>query len=303
MAMIALAAQLALEVGSVVYSMLNRPQQNQAGPVIGQISTSANGAPIPFGYGTNRIPGQIIWSGGITFKKHNVSEGGIFGIGGATVTYYSYFCSFAAAFGEGPMCLKRVWADTKIIYIAPGITSSEYPAEDFPAWSSSALYNPGNIVSYQGQVYQALIANTNVTPGTATVTTWQLISDYQPWSSTIQYNAGDVVAYPNIGGAIYVAQASNLNINPTSGNTTTVNGQTVPYWVPLAKAYPQPTIYPGDELQLPDPTIQADETASYTPGYRGVGYAVWENFPLLNFGNRLPNIRGEVQYMKVRNIL
>jgi hypothetical protein len=53
-----------------------------------------------------------------------------------------------------------------------------------------------------------------------------------------------------------------------------------------------PKIYPGSTTQLPDPTIQADRGINFTPGYRGRCYIVYENFPLADFGNRLPNIRG-----------
>ena len=249
MAMIALVAvQVALDVGAVVYSILNRPKNPTANPVIGQISTSANGAPIPFGYGTARVGGQVIWSSGISFTKNTESAKG-----GPSVTYYNYFCNFAVAWGEGPLTVNRVWADTKLIWIAPGLTS-QYPTQDFDAWSSTQLYNPGNVVSFGGQIYQALITNTNVEPDTS-ITTWQLISDYPPWNSGVNYSVGDVVTYA--GSTLWVAQAPSLDIVPGGGDTTDVNGSTVAYWAPLSSAYAQPTHYPGDELQLPDPTIQS----------------------------------------------
>lgn len=53
-----------------------------------------------------------------------------------------------------------------------------------------------------------------------------------------------------------------------------------------------PTIYPGSTTQLPDPSIQADKGINGTPAFRGRCYIVYENFPLADFGNRLPNIRG-----------
>jgi hypothetical protein len=34
-----------------------------------QVSSSADGAPIPFGYGMMRYAGQVIWSSGITYKR------------------------------------------------------------------------------------------------------------------------------------------------------------------------------------------------------------------------------------------
>src|SRR5579859_3274820 len=191
MAQIAIIA--AIEVGTMIYRLLNRPKTHTAAPVIDMVSTSANGSPIPIGYGTVRVGAQIIWSSGIDFKKRNQSSKG-----GPTQTYYNYFVSFAAAIGEGPMCFKRIWGDSKLIYVDPGLSKSEYPAEDFPAWDTTVLYNPGNIVSYLGQVYEALIVSTGVTQGTSG-TTWQLISDYPPWDPGVNYSTGDVVTYPTGG--------------------------------------------------------------------------------------------------------
>lgn len=56
--------------------------------------------------------------------------------------------------------------------------------------------------------------------------------------------------------------------------------------------------YPGDEEQMPDSLIVADKGEGNVPGYRGTCYLVFENLPLTNFGNRLPNITCEV--VKVR---
>jgi hypothetical protein len=283
-------AAVAIEAGTLIYSLLHRAPQ--AAPIVGQISSSANGSPIPFGYGTVRIAGEIIWSTGISFTTHSQS-----GKGGPI--FYDFFASFAVALGEGPLWVSRIWADTHLIYVDPGTTTSEYPVQDFPPWSATTLYNPDNVVGYNGQVYQALVVNTGVTPG-SDPTKWQLISDYPQWSNSVDYNSGDVVLNS---GTLWVANASSLNEVPGNGDTTTVNGETVPYWVPLAAAYPQPTFYPGDEAQLPDPTIQAVEGLAFTPAYRGVGYCVFENLPLTKFGNRVPNLRAEVKYLKAQNVL
>jgi hypothetical protein len=67
--------------------------------------------------------------------------------------------------------------------------------------------------------------------------------------------------------------------------------------------YGAPTIYPGDELQMPDPLIQASESVAATPAYRGLGYFVYDKLPLASFGNRIPNLRAEVHYTKTVNIL
>lgn len=48
--------------------------------------------------------------------------------------------------------------------------------------------------------------------------------------------------------------------------------------------------YAGDEAQLPDSIMEAAEGAGNVPGYRGLCYLLFDNLPLHNYGNRLPNI-------------
>lgn len=55
-----------------------------------------------------------------------------------------------------------------------------------------------------------------------------------------------------------------------------------------------PTIYPGNQTQLPNSTIQAAEGINSTPAFRNTCYIVYTDLPLSSFGNRLPNIRGEI---------
>ncbi|MCL1629896.1 glycoside hydrolase/phage tail family protein [Roseibaca sp. V10] len=52
--------------------------------------------------------------------------------------------------------------------------------------------------------------------------------------------------------------------------------------------------YPGDEEQDPDPFIAAKMGAASTPAYRGTAYVVFEELPLRNFGNRIPQLTFEV---------
>ncbi len=53
-------------------------------------------------------------------------------------------------------------------------------------------------------------------------------------------------------------------------------------------------IYKGSETQLPDPLIESYEGVGETPAYRGLAYVVIEDFPLADFGNRIPNFTFEV---------
>lgn len=53
-------------------------------------------------------------------------------------------------------------------------------------------------------------------------------------------------------------------------------------------------IYKGTETQLPDPLIESYEGVGATPAYRGLAYVVIEDFPMADFGNRIPNFTFEV---------
>lgn len=54
-------------------------------------------------------------------------------------------------------------------------------------------------------------------------------------------------------------------------------------------------IYKGDESQLPDPLIESQLGVGNAPAYRGQAYVVFQDFPLAEFGNHLPNFNFEVK--------
>lgn len=54
-------------------------------------------------------------------------------------------------------------------------------------------------------------------------------------------------------------------------------------------------LYKGTETQNPDSFIESFEGSGKTPAYRGVAYVVIEDFPLGDFGNRIPNFTFEVR--------
>jgi hypothetical protein len=53
--------------------------------------------------------------------------------------------------------------------------------------------------------------------------------------------------------------------------------------------------YPGEEAQDADPLIAAAEGLGMTPAYRGGAYAVFEDFQLADYGNRIPSLTFEVE--------
>lgn len=54
------------------------------------------------------------------------------------------------------------------------------------------------------------------------------------------------------------------------------------------------SVYKGSADQLPDPVIEAIEGAGKVPAYRGTAYVVFEDMPLEQFGNRVPQFSFEV---------
>ena len=54
------------------------------------------------------------------------------------------------------------------------------------------------------------------------------------------------------------------------------------------------TIYLGTEVQTPSSVIEADKGVGNVPAHRGLAYIVFENLPLADYGNALPNLEFEV---------
>ena len=109
-------------VGSTMFSVKNR--QSYEGPRLDdlRVQTSAYGVPIPDVFGTARISGNLIWTGGIVEHVNTYSydtaggKGGGGGGGGTeTSTWYTYTASFAVMLCEGEISgLGRIWMDSQI---------------------------------------------------------------------------------------------------------------------------------------------------------------------------------------------
>jgi hypothetical protein len=53
-------------------------------------------------------------------------------------------------------------------------------------------------------------------------------------------------------------------------------------------------VYTGTETQTPSSVIEADKGVGNVPAHRGLAYIVFENLPLADYGNALPNLEFEV---------
>jgi len=56
--------------------------------------------------------------------------------------------------------------------------------------------------------------------------------------------------------------------------------------------------HPGGETQLPDPLIEAHVGEGRAPAHRGLCYLVFEDLPLADFGNRIPNLTAEITFRR-----
>lgn len=54
-------------------------------------------------------------------------------------------------------------------------------------------------------------------------------------------------------------------------------------------------VYRGGESQQPDALIESVEGAGSAPGFRGLAYIVFEDLPLKDFGNRIPQLSFEIE--------
>lgn len=193
-------AELGFSLGNLAGSILFPPKlPTNYGPRLNdkQVTSSASGEPIPFGYGGFRIAGNIIWSQQIQEITTTQSQSAKGGPSSSSVTY-TYTATFAIAFCQGPATITRLWADSKLIYDTTSKTA--------------------------------------VTLDTG-------IKDAGGVSHTVKYT---------------------------------------------------PTVYSGTATQMPDPTIQSFLGAGLTPAYRDLVYAVFNDLPLADFGNRIPTIRAEI---------
>jgi hypothetical protein len=78
-----------------------------------QVQASSYGMGISEIHGSMRVAGNVIWARPLIEKRQKESAGKG---GGQKVVSYSYFATFAVAFGRGPIgAIRKVWADGKLL--------------------------------------------------------------------------------------------------------------------------------------------------------------------------------------------
>src|ERR1700682_3226894 len=104
------------------------------------VSSSANGVTIPIGYGTCALGANIIWSPGLVEHSTTTtvsSKGGP----STTSTQYTYSVSFAAAAGEGPGTILKIWGDAQVLFDQSGHYSG-YQGD----FTNTVIYSVGMVV-------------------------------------------------------------------------------------------------------------------------------------------------------------
>jgi hypothetical protein len=232
-------------------------------------------------YPTKYVPGAILGCGGLigafTDDLGNVIEIVILGNGPWAL--------------EVPEGATRLQAGVNLNYYA-GVGGGWNIQYGYLHSAQSVMWIPGNALPWESfGTLNAAYAFGHDGGGPPIV----VMADLTPGQCVVgSYGSGLVYPYEQ---QINSTASNTSNPNPgfnCGGDPANITGsQLGPTQYP---DYQAPTIYPGDEGQMPDPTIQANEDAALTPAFRGLIYCVWEDFPLDNFGNRIPNLRALVDY-------
>lgn len=119
------------------------------------------------------------------------------------------------------------------------------------------------------------------------------------WATQLEEVAGtdEAGGGKGIGGAADSGETYSYFANFAVGLCEGVIGRVARVWAdgkPLDLDGANYRVYRGSEDQAPDALIVAKEGAGDAPAYRGLAYVVFERLPLVNFGNRIPQLSFEV---------
>ena len=242
-------------IGSAIGGFLFAPDgPNTEGPRLGdtEVQASTVGKIIPEHYGTTRAAGNVIWTGGIKeIKKEEENEGGKGGPDPGSNTTYTYFASFAIAFGKGRATdIRKVWADGKIIYDNTGETDTNNGKFNF-----RFKHGATNTETTDG-VPDPLIAE-SINRRLAGLPDINEGNQQQKTFTTIDQLIGELNGETDSRSQLYANYLTILKNNAEAA--------------------------PGSPPNY-----------NYTPSYKEICYMVFDNMPLEDFGNRIPNLTAEI---------
>jgi len=287
---------------------------------------SEYGVPIPLCYGaSNRVPGNIIWTSGITETSQTRREGDNALSSGTKITEYTYYGSFAVAISGRPVSrVTRIWANNKVVF------ESELADGSVPTVTLYKRYS--SLLQYLNPIYQmfpggkaeieAFVDALLVDPpptyinedngGVTYVNRWipdeirdpiRAISD--EWAAIWdRLEAGEkvpVTDFPEdaIAGATYYGSfSSEFYDDEQREHYHTLGTNFGLLWITSShtSVSDEIVVYKGTQTQGVDPTMEASEGVGNVPAYRGVAYVVFKNINLSSeFRNSVPNFQFEVE--------
>lgn len=241
------------------------------------VQSASEGSPINRCYGA-QVPcyGTIIWKSDLIEVANTEEEGGKGGGGGAEYTTYTYYIDVAIGVCNGPRDVSRIWADSKLIYVASGeattitnITGNIYILKigsqtimDIVYDSSGVLpeFDVGRNVGLSGTGFYEVNSGT-----------FELVAMFLDDSDMTH------LRFVNAAGQAQTLNGSNIIM---SQSVDVITGQ-----------YDSLTIYKGDEDNVPDPTMESYKGAGNVPAYKGLCYVVFHMLKLTDYGNRPPNLK------------
>ena len=155
-------ASLGFNIGSTLGGLINQPNTKTIGPRINELKlqNSEYGVLIPILFGRRKVSGNVVWTSPLieTEKKTKSGKGG----GKTTSLTYSYSVNIAVGFFfEETKVLKRLWADTVVIYDSINVlppnftvylgTETQAPDSTIQTWEGVA-----NTPAYRGLSYIVL---------------------------------------------------------------------------------------------------------------------------------------------------
>ncbi len=157
-------------IGSILARVLFPPDPIRIeGPRLGDLSVTAStyGTPIPLGYGTVAIAGQLIWTSGKREIQQTTETGGkggaLSGPGQVQVTYVP-FADVAYSFaGREAQEITRIWMNGVLVYDQRGQTKVQKPGLIFRVYKGTETQLPdplieakegvGSVPAHRGTVY------------------------------------------------------------------------------------------------------------------------------------------------------
>jgi len=288
---------------------------------------SEYGIPIPICYGpNNRVPGNIIWTSGITETKRVKKSGGnVFG-GSSKITTYNYSGALAVAISARQISrVTRIWANNRIIFesqesdgsvpapvLHPKFTQAVIALDDhFDIFASVAERDTflSDVATDPPPTYESTSEG-----GTNYISSWvpDEIRDgirnvSAEWASIVdQYEAG--VALNNTYFPYTLPPGSETEIEGDTELQVTLNTNLANATIFLGN-YPRVeissshvsvaeniTVYPGTNTQTPDPTMEEVQGVGNVPAYRGIAYVVIKDIDFTTeFRNSVPNFEFEIE--------